>query len=307
MTSVNCEQCGLLNRIADEVCLGCGAELRGKTAGFNPYTSEYQRPPASNAGSEAGGEGFQATVIRPFNDIGAALGPTITLFKNNLWLITKIVFVVFAPFEIFKALSIGSKEPAWQIMTSLFLLGLVAKALVAPPLIYAMMTVMRTGVAPGLNESYRWGLSRVGRLIACAMLAWVLELLGYACLIIPGIILSLAFELIYPMAVLENRSPVETLKRSYHLTDGYRLRILGVSIVLTLLCSLVSIPVGIASSAVIASGVTFWPVQAMLAMVMDIVGESTTILSLVIYLGILANTTPHEADPNGYAADSVRA
>lgn len=306
MTSVNCERCGLVNRVADEVCRGCGAELKLKTAGFNPASSEYQTPAADNEGSQAKGAEFKTTpVIRPFDGIGAALGPTITLFKDNIWLITKIVFVVFAPFEIFKALSIGSKEADWQIVAGIFLLSFVCKALVAPSVIYAMMTVMRTGVAPGLNEAYRWGLSRVGKLIVCALLAWVLEVIGYAFLIIPGIILSIAFELIYPMAVLENRSPVETLKRSYHLTDGYRLRIFGAGLVLALLCAVVSIPAGIASSVLVANGIRFWPVEAALAMVIDIVNESTTILSLVIYLGILASNPPDDVSPGGFAANSV--
>src|SRR5207245_1994069 len=131
---------------------------------------------------EVKGEEFKPTpAIGPLVSVGAALNPSIELFKDNIWLITKIIFVVFAPLEIFKTLSFSAKETDWQIAAGTFLLGLFCKALVAPSLIYALLTVMRTGFAPSLNESYRWGLSRLGKLIACALMAWVLEVLGFIC------------------------------------------------------------------------------------------------------------------------------
>lgn len=261
-----------------------------KAASFNPVAPEYRIPPASTEGSEAwGGEFKTATVIGPFEGVGDVLSPTIELFKNNIWLITKVVFVIFAPFEIFKALSFGPERADWQFGMGLFGLSLLCKALVAPSLIYALVTVMRTGVAPSLSESYRWGLSRLGKLVVCALLAWVLQILGFVCLIVPGIILGLAFELVYPMAALENRSPVEILKRSYELTKGYRWKIFGAVFVLGLLCSVISIPVGFVLGMLATGGINLWPLQAAVSMVTDIIYEATTVLSLVIYFSILSS------------------
>jgi hypothetical protein len=40
----------------------------------------------------------------------------------------------------------------------------------------------------------------------------------------------------------------------------------------------------------VANGSHFWPLDAVMAMAIDIMNEATTVLSLVIYLGILAAT-----------------
>ena len=290
MTDTKCQQCGLINRLASEICAGCGAELPSVSSATAPPIN-YQAHSDGPGNAQAHNGEFRITpTVGPFLSVGDALGPAISLFVKNIWLITKIVFVVFAPFEVFKALSFSPTDNNWQTVVGTGLLGLVCKALIAPSLIYALFTQMRTGVAPDLTECYRWGLNRLGKLIAVVVLAWSLQALGYILLIVPGIILGLAFELVYPMAALENRSPVEILKRSYNLTKGYRWRILGAGIVFGLLCSVINIPVTIVSAVLVANGSPVWPLDALMAMAVDLMNEATTVLSLVIYLGILAAT-----------------
>jgi hypothetical protein len=293
MTNVNCIRCGVLNAVADEVCKVCGADLASpvpfQISEPRPdWTRRSNRPPA-------------ITAIRAFDGPGAALGPALSLFFKNLWLITKIVFVVVTPFEIFKVLSLQeSSSRDWQLNLGTFVLGLICNALIAPALIYALMKVLQTGVAPGINESYRWSLSRIGRLSLCAVLAWVLTALGLVLFIIPGIILILAFEPLYPMAVLEKGSPMEILNRSYNLTKGHRWNILGAIFVMWLLMMAISLPISMIPSLLLWNLVVssqdwpmeamnarpFWVIQALTAIIMDIVQQAGTVLSLVIYLGI---------------------
>ena len=287
MLTVACTQCGLIGPLSQEQCRGCGAVLSSATASNE------------NFHTRAEGDISQSIVktlpaIGPFTGVSAVLGPTITLFTKNLWLITKLVFAIFAPFEIFRAMSVAPDEGRWQVLLGAGFLGLVCKALIAPSLIYALVTVMHTGVAPTLNESYRWGLSRLGKLCTAAAMAWTLQAIGYVFLIIPGIILSLAFELVYPMAALEKHGPVEILKRSYNLTKGYRWNILFAGIVIGLLCGAVNIPVTVASAVLLSSDTRVWPLEAALAMVTDIANEMTTVLSLVIYLSIVQFAEPRE-------------
>lgn len=288
MKHVQCEQCGLINPLAGENCERCGAELVNLAPNPDPATADDLPRPSNLETSEPAPEAFQfSPIIRPFDGIGSVLSPTISLFTHNLWLITKIVVVIFAPFEIFQALSFGSKQTNWQVAVGHILLAGFCKALVAPSLIFALMTVMRTGVAPSLSEIYRWGLSRIGKIVAVAILASLLEGLGFICLIIPGIILTLGFELIYPMAALENLGPVEILKRSYNLTKGYKGNIFVARLVFGLLLGAIGIPAGTVLATLGANGVTFWPLQALLSMTTDILNEASTVLSLVIYLSIL--------------------
>lgn len=271
MTNVNCFRCGVLNLVADEMCKACGVELR--PAGLP------EPEPATDTN-----ELHTTTIgpIKPFRRVRDVLEPTIELFFKNIWLITKIVFVVVAPFEIFKALSIGQSTDRWQF-AGVFALGLLCKVLIAPALLYALMNVMQTGIAPGVNEAYRWGLSKLGKLIVCALMAWGLQLLGYVMLIIPGILLSLAFELVYPMAVLENHSPKATLRRSYELTKGHLWNILLAGIVTAFILGVIGIPV----SMLFPADGPIWQLNVVSAIVTDILEQATTVLSLVIYLSIL--------------------
>ena len=268
MTNVNCFRCGVLNLVADEMCRACGVELRPHAASV-PYADANARDIA---------------FIPPFTRVRDVLGPTLELFFKNIWLITKIVFVVVAPFEVFKALSVGPRQPIdWWLFAGIFALGLLCKVLIAPALIYALMKVMQTGTAPGVNEAYRWGVSKLGKLILCALMAWVLQLFGYVTFIIPGIILTLAFEPVYPMAVLEKHSPKATLRRSYNLTRGHRVNILLAGIVMAFIMGVIGIPV----TMLLPADGPVWQLNALSAILIDILEQGTTVLSLVIYLGIL--------------------
>ncbi|HEV7395149.1 MAG TPA: zinc ribbon domain-containing protein [Pyrinomonadaceae bacterium] len=286
MTVVECPQCGTSNPLAAEVCFKCGAELNYLVPPI-PASPQY-RPPLSYAEPEVANEEFPlAAEIGPFTGVGSALSPTISICKDNFWLIAKVVFVLFAPLEIFKALSFGQDQKNLEVGLGLFCLGLFCKVLVAPSLIYALVNVMRTGTAPGLHDTYRFGLSKLVKVIPTAGMAWVLQVLGYICLVIPGIIIGLAFELILPIVVLENLSPVETLKRSWNLTKGHRLNIFLSGLVLGLLLGVVSIPASLLTAFLPLEGLVFAMIRAAASLITDILSEATTVMSLVIYFGIL--------------------
>jgi hypothetical protein len=274
----------MVNAASSETCAACQGEL------FGSQESAFGEAGA-RAGQGYGAESQRAwsPAIGPFTNVGAVLTPTIEVFKNNLWLITKIVFVVFAPYEIFKAMEVSSGRSDWQVSIGILFMALVCKALLSPALIYALVTVMRTGRAPGVSEAYRWGLGRLGRIMICAVLAWILELLGFIALIIPGIILGLAFEIVYPMAALENRSPTEILKRSWNLTKGYRGRIFVASLVIALLCWVVAMPVGLLTGIFVMTNLNYWPVSIAAALITDVVYQSMTVLSLIIYLSLVTH------------------
>jgi hypothetical protein len=281
MINVKCSRCGVVNVLSNEICKACGLEL--SSASSTP-TRIYETSRGQYANVH---RGPSIASIKPGVDIGAVLNSSISLFFRNIWLITKLVLVIVTPFEIFKALSIVEIAGNWQLAVGTFALQIFCNILIAPALIYALMTVMQTGVAPGINESYRWGLARLGKFSLCAAMALALEMLGTALCIIPGIFLFLAFELVYPIAVLENHSPIDILKRSYHLTAGYRWNILGATFLMSLMMGIASAPASIGVSLLVFNGVDFWPLQALAAVISDILSEGLTVLSLVIYLSIV--------------------
>jgi len=277
MTHVKCIRCGVVNVGTDDFCKACAIELNPVGPPFArpvfvPYQPRFSGPKS--------GPGF--TIIRPFNGVSDVVGPTLSLFTKNVWLITKISFVIVAPFEVFKTFTAADVQNDWQWTLGMFVLGLLCNVLIAPALIYALMRIMQTGTAPGINEAYRWGASKLGKLIVCAASAWVLQALGFALCVIPGIMVGMALMLVYPLAILEKRSASNVLLESTKLTKGHRWNILGATIVIGLLWAGIILPIGVVG----LTDAVFWPVQVVASIGIDILMQLTTVLSLVIYLSI---------------------
>ena len=279
MTNVKCTSCGVVNVLSNEICNACGLELSPAVSYSETQRTYYPEFPRSSP--------LLINSIKPFDGVFEAVSSTITIFSKNIWLITKLVLVIVTPFEIFKAVSIRETPGNWELNLGTVALQIFCSVLIAPALIYALMKVMQTGVTPGINESYRWGLGKLIKLLLCAIASGVLIGLGFVCLIIPGIILFLAFQLVYPIAVLEGGSITEILQRSYNLTKGHRWNILGATFVMGMLLAVTGAPVTILVVFLTLSGVNYWPLHAVAAIISDILNQGTTILSLVIYLGIL--------------------
>jgi hypothetical protein len=225
--------------------------------------------------------------IPPFTGATDGIGPAFHLFRKNFWLITKIVFVIVAPLEIFKALSFRQGFTDWQLPFGLFVMQLVCNFLLVPALFYSLLKVVQTGNAPGVNEAYRWSLGKLPKLALAAVISWILTMIGFVLLIIPGIILSIVFALVYPVAVFEKGSAIDALRRSAYLTRGRRLSIFLAYFVITLLVGVISMGVSGVASIFVINGITFWPFEVGIAVISDIFAEGLTVLSLVIYLGIL--------------------
>ena len=279
MLKTNCAYCGVANQLANEICIVCGGELRLKsTFGFQDQPHEWQ--PLVDPDQVVPG-------IRAFG-FDTVIRDTISIFTKNLWLITKIVVVIVTPLQIFRALNFSNTSDNWEVTVWSFLLGAAAEVLMAPALIYALMKVLETGQTPGVHESYRWGMNKLVKLAVCAAIAGVLTGLGYALCIIPGIIASLAFVVVYPVAILERGSVSEVFARSMELTRGNRLQIFAASIVLGLIVGIPSVVIGSAIGSV--AGLSwFWPLVVVASIAGDILGQSLTVMSLVIYLGLPRN------------------
>jgi len=276
MLNINCLNCGVRNYAGDETCTSCGANLTLKPSPVIQTDSQEWQPQVDPDRPHPG--------IAPFG-ISNALSQTFSLFFGNIWLITKTVFVIVAPFEIFKAVSLPNVEDDWQFTAWTFFLAAASKVLVAPALIYAIMKILQTGRSPGIHESYSWGLTKLAKLSLCALFSWILQGLGYVLLIIPGIIVGLALAVVYPVAVLEKGSVAEALGRSAELTRGHRIEIFFAEIALALLLMIVTVPAGL-----FAAAGMFWPVTVIASIVGHILEQMGIILSLVMYLSLPRNS-----------------
>lgn len=286
MLSTNCAYCGIVNHAADQICVACGGDL-SLPAAFSAQDLTREWQPQFDPDQPLPG-------IEPFG-VDTAIGQTLSLFTKNFWSITKIVAVTVAPFEIFRALNLAEISDQYELMIWSLLLSGACKVLVVPALIYALMKIILTGEEPGVHESYRWGLTKFWKLGVCVFIVSVLEAIGYALLIIPGIIISLMFILVYPIAVLENGSVAEALGRSIDLTRGHRLQIFLVWVVIAILLLVLS-----TFGSFITAGGVFWPVMATAGIITNILDQVTLVLSLVMYLSL-----PRISDRGGQSVLSI--
>jgi hypothetical protein len=223
--------------------------------------------------------------IKPFNSVADVLGPTLRLFTDNLWFITKLVVVIVAPLEILQVLSVGSVDADWQFQGGTFLLQILCNLIIAPALIFGLMKVMQTGEYPGVNQSFRWGVGKLGKLGLSVLLSWLVIVAGLILFVIPGIIFSVALALVYPLAVLEKRSALDVLKDSWALTKGHRLNIFLAGFVVYGITAIMSEGLKFFASFLKHEYGAFWtlPLAAISTAILD---QALTILSLVFYLGI---------------------
>jgi len=272
LTSTSCLRCGTINPPAAQNCVACGGSL-AVSLGSDAADAPHDWQPIADADQLPG--------VRPFG-FDYVVTTTLKLFTRHLWLITKIVFVIVAPFEILKATTFANAAGDPQTRPLTLVLAAICNILIAPALIYALMKVLQIGTPPSVQESYRWGATKLVRFGVCAALAYFIQAVGYMLCIIPGIILGLRYAVVYPVAILENRTITRTFGRSDHLTQGSRLELFGTWIVIGLLMLTVVVPM----SFVVASS-NSWLLKVSGNVVIDIVEQVTTVLSLVIYLSLL--------------------
>jgi uncharacterized membrane protein len=298
MSTTRCPQCGLLDFSSIEFCKRCKTEfgpvLSGTDQRFNESSPDHYAAEDFLAGESP---------IQPFTGVGSVLSPTLNLFTKNFVLIASVILVIVAPVEMLSAATIGN-ETSFIPIVFVVLTGMFCKALAAPALIYSLVVLMDTGKAPALGEAYRWSMSRIVPLILCSIVGMLAVFAATLLLIIPGIILGLAFIIAYPVVVLEGGSPIAVLRRSYNLTNGYKWRIFGALIVISMLTSIVS---GSISMVAFASGAPpFWPVAALTSMATEVVGALQTVFTLVVYLSLVKGEKLLQLESQGIAAGALR-
>jgi hypothetical protein len=107
-------------------------------------------------------------------------------------------------------------------------------------LVYPALQEMR-GARASLRRSLQVGWQRIPAVIGLAIAAAVLTALGFAVLIVPGLMVTTMLFVATPACVVERLDPFSSMERSARLTKGHRWKIFG-------LLLLVALPLGIAGA-----------------------------------------------------------
>lgn len=285
MSLVNCARCGCLNGSAADLCERCGTSLV-RAAAWAAASAPLTHLPTRAAAAGRLPIDFPFT---PFQGMGDALRPTFELYREHFPLVGKIVFASALPLMAANyALAALANSAGWAWLGLVNPGSIFVNALADGALIYAVVTLLRTGAAPSLRESYGWGLRRWWPLFLCMLLVSLLTAAGFMLLFVPGVIVSLVLAVAVPVVVVENRGPVAALERSAHLTRGNRVLILFTSALLWAVVSAVTwLNVGIGET-LGGSEVSLFT-SIVYAGVNQMLNSAYTVFSLHLYLGIRAD------------------
>lgn len=222
--------------------------------------------------------------VPPFRGMGSVLASSLGVFFEHLGFVAKVTLVVFAPLEILKNLifyEAGLQDNIGALIRTDMLFESFFGALVAPALIYGLVTIFRGGEAPGLRESFRWGSRQWARTFGNRWLAGMSIVGGLILLVVPGVIFAIWFALVVPIVAIEGDNQKHVLRRSRALTKGYRGRIFGILVVggftFMILAFLLGIPLAF---------IDHWAIAATVDSTLDVTYRFFTVLALMMYLGI---------------------
>jgi hypothetical protein len=314
MSNPTCAVCGHVNRASAEVCEMCASRL-GAPAGEPDAYASY----AYGGGGRAGAT--HADIPSPrFRGVSDVAGPTLKVYRENFLLIVALVVVATVPavllqYGLLQALAAAAAGDAtapagpggafaFALMGSVpvWLLTVAGAALLDGSLVYAVLDIQRTGSA-SVGESLRRGLKVLPKIFVVNLVYAVVVGVGCLLLVVPGVIFSLMYALVVPVAVAEGRGPLASFTRSSELTRGYKLLIFLTYFLWGIAIAVINL--------IISASFSYGGHQNSFAAVMTealasgILNSSSAVLTVYIYLGLLrergkgygARVFTHEAGP----------
>jgi len=337
MTNPRCPVCGHVNIVGAAVCAMCDTRFVGRAddAGEGASASEGYagggEPSAegfNSFGEEARPGTLPTDIPSPqFKGVGDVLSPTLEVYRKHFLLVGLLVLVTALPPALFQYAGARAFEAdpevgpvgliagggAWLFSWVLSVLG---TTVLAGALACAVVEIQRTRSARA-GECLRWGVGKMLNVFATALvtslllyapgfvLALLTAILGPVVLILllllvlPWVVLMLTVSLAVPAAAIENRGPVDALRRSAELTKGFKgLLFLTyflwrvVIIVITLVVKWSFGPRGGEDS---LAGVVVY------TLVVGMLESSMLVLTVYIFLGILTERRQGFAPASAYA------
>lgn len=199
-----------------------------------------------------------------------------------------------------QALELGNeaaiRKMIWMIaaMVGLLLLGIVLSLMATAAMVYGTFQDLR-GAPAGIGACLSHGLRTMFPVLGVALLVVLSMMVSAFLLVIPMFIVMVMFWVAIPAAVVERPGVIASLKRSAALTKGYRWRIFGIYVVVTLVMMMAS---GIVQAPFMASLVNAGP---------DVMTSGAFIMSNILGLLVNAFFTALSAVASAVAYHDLRA
>jgi hypothetical protein len=149
------------------------------------------------------------------------------------------IVAVIAFFAVMRSASGFGADAAALLSSGGFLITIVMSFLAAIAAIttaHAAICAMAFGDATNrgasLGGAFAYAVARSPALVGLVIVYALCVMLGFAALVIPGLLLLTLFAVALPACIIEGLGPIESLKRSVALTKGDRWRVLGFLLVI---------------------------------------------------------------------------
>jgi hypothetical protein len=194
--------------------------------------------------------------LRPLS-VGEILDTSFQVYRRHFSALATIVLICNGPPILLQIYSRAGGSASW-VLTLLYIGLVVVLGLIATGASVFVVSESYLGRAITAREALARSGPFVAPLIMASLLVGLLAMLGFLLLVIPGLIIVCGLALTVPALVVEAASPMDAMGRSWTLTRGFRLRMLGLFILIFLLILIPYIAVmgafGIASALFAAGG-----------------------------------------------------
>jgi hypothetical protein len=182
-----------------------------------------------------------ATEIRPMNT-SELLDRIFFYYRNYFLLFIGIAAIPQLATLLVHLGFIGLQSPKTIILTTLVSLAvqIVANSIAQAATIGAISDI-HLGRVASLRTSFTGVRGNLIEIWLIMLFAGIGVFIGFILLIVPGFILLAAWSLSIPAVVIENKTPIEAMKRSYSLTRGRRFQIFAILLLVALIVYIISL------------------------------------------------------------------
>jgi hypothetical protein len=173
--------------------------------------------------------------------VGRALERAIEVLFGNFVPFIAISALSTVPLVLYQWLAANGSAAAVWIQLSL---SLVLSAICQAMILYATFQALR-GRPVRIGESLGQGLRRAFPVFVASVVSGLIVVLGFICLIVPGLIALTMFYVTEPACVVERLGPIDSIGRSIDLTRGYRWPVFGAAFVVGIIDSIASGTIGV--------------------------------------------------------------
>ena len=282
MYGPRCEHCRQDNQAGAKFCEACGFPLRDAAGGPSARHTPGDDIPAP-----------------PFKGAGDVLSPMLAVYRKHFTLVGVIVLVTTLPqtlLQYFIFVTTGATYGGGRGLAGtlpfgmstggllLWALMIVAWALMSGSLVHAVVDLQRTGRSSA-GDCLARGLLALPKVFGVTLIYTLITGIGYLLLVVPGVVIGIMYAVCVPAAVIEKRGPLDALRRSYALTNGYR----GLIFVTYFLWWLLIFGLNwLVVGSFARAGLGLLPSMLLQSAAAGMLSSSGYVLTVYIYLGLLS-------------------